>query len=161
MGTRISLRTPAPKTYPGRTRTCNLWFRRPTPYPLGHRASASLAKLVASSPRPYSSRKIEIPRQQGPSPQTCSTSKPKPEHWRTNVALHCVNGTTPHTPRGIEASLAMPPQLASTIACEALCGRPYAELQPRKAAPTLWNPRVEPPWRELIANITLLTNRLQ
>jgi hypothetical protein len=26
---------------PGRTRTCNLWFRRPTPYPLGHRASCS------------------------------------------------------------------------------------------------------------------------
>jgi hypothetical protein len=25
---------------PGRTRTCNLWFRRPTPYPLGHRAIA-------------------------------------------------------------------------------------------------------------------------
>ena len=24
---------------PGRTRTCNLWFRRPTPYPLGHRAN--------------------------------------------------------------------------------------------------------------------------
>ena len=23
---------------PGRTQTCNLWFRRPTPYPLGHRA---------------------------------------------------------------------------------------------------------------------------
>ena len=23
---------------PDRTRTCNLWFRRPTPYPLGHRA---------------------------------------------------------------------------------------------------------------------------
>ena len=23
---------------PGRTRTCNLWFRNPTPYPLGHRA---------------------------------------------------------------------------------------------------------------------------
>ena len=23
---------------PGRIRTCNLWFRRPTPYPLGHRA---------------------------------------------------------------------------------------------------------------------------
>ena len=22
----------------GRTRACNLWFRRPTPYPLGHRA---------------------------------------------------------------------------------------------------------------------------
>ena len=28
------------KADPGRTRTCNLWFRRPTPYPLGHRASA-------------------------------------------------------------------------------------------------------------------------
>ena len=26
------------KDDPGRTRTCNLWFRRPTPYPLGHRA---------------------------------------------------------------------------------------------------------------------------
>ena len=24
---------------PGRTRTCNLWFRRPPPYPLGHRTS--------------------------------------------------------------------------------------------------------------------------
>ena len=24
---------------PGRVRTCNLWFRRPTPYPLGHRTS--------------------------------------------------------------------------------------------------------------------------
>ena len=24
---------------PGRTRTCNLWFRRPMPYPLGHRTS--------------------------------------------------------------------------------------------------------------------------
>ena len=27
------------KDDPGRTRTCNLWFRRPTPYPLGHRAN--------------------------------------------------------------------------------------------------------------------------
>ena len=27
------------KSVPGRTRTCNLWFRRPTPYPLGHRAA--------------------------------------------------------------------------------------------------------------------------
>ena len=27
---------------PGRTRTCNLWFRRPTPYPLGHRANRKL-----------------------------------------------------------------------------------------------------------------------
>ena len=25
---------------PGRTRTCNLRFRRPTPYPLGHGADA-------------------------------------------------------------------------------------------------------------------------
>ena len=29
---------------PGRTRTCNLWFRRPTPYPLGHRASCLVRK---------------------------------------------------------------------------------------------------------------------
>ena len=29
---------PAKENDPGRTRTCNLWFRRPTPYPLGHRA---------------------------------------------------------------------------------------------------------------------------
>ena len=28
---------------PGRTRTCNLWFRRPTPYPLGHRATYPLS----------------------------------------------------------------------------------------------------------------------
>ena len=28
---------------PGRTRTCNLWFRRPTPYPLGHRARCMLS----------------------------------------------------------------------------------------------------------------------
>ena len=27
------------KSDPGRTRTCNLWFRGPTPYPLGHRAA--------------------------------------------------------------------------------------------------------------------------
>ncbi len=31
---------------PGRTRTCNLWFRRPTPYPLGHRASGKLPLLT-------------------------------------------------------------------------------------------------------------------
>ena len=30
------------KCDPGRTRTCNLWFRRPTPYPLGHRAAAAI-----------------------------------------------------------------------------------------------------------------------
>ena len=29
------------KCDPGRTRTCNLWFRRPTPYPLGHRAKCN------------------------------------------------------------------------------------------------------------------------
>ena len=27
---------------PGRTRTCNFWFRRPTPYPLGHRATCRI-----------------------------------------------------------------------------------------------------------------------
>ena len=32
-GQRMALR----KLDPGRTRPCNLWFRRPTPYPLGHR----------------------------------------------------------------------------------------------------------------------------
>ena len=26
---------------PGRTRACNLWFRRPTPYPLGHRTTCT------------------------------------------------------------------------------------------------------------------------
>ena len=29
---------------PGRTRTWNLWFRRPTPYPLGHRATDACRK---------------------------------------------------------------------------------------------------------------------
>ena len=29
---------------PGRTRTCNLWFRRATPYPLGHRALRLVAE---------------------------------------------------------------------------------------------------------------------
>ena len=32
-GQRMALR----KLDPGRTRTCNLWFQKPTPYPLGHR----------------------------------------------------------------------------------------------------------------------------
>ena len=32
---------------PGRTRACNLWFRRPTPYPLGHRAIWHRASQVA------------------------------------------------------------------------------------------------------------------
>ena len=31
---------PKDQNDPGRTRTCNLWFRRPTPYPLGRRATA-------------------------------------------------------------------------------------------------------------------------
>ena len=35
LGPSVSLRTAYD---PGRTRTCNLWFRRSTPYPLGHRA---------------------------------------------------------------------------------------------------------------------------
>ena len=30
----------------GRTRTCNLWFRRPTPYPLGHAASHDTFQLT-------------------------------------------------------------------------------------------------------------------
>ncbi len=33
------------KSDPGRTRTCNLWFRRPTPYPLGHRASRNTPQI--------------------------------------------------------------------------------------------------------------------
>ena len=33
---------------PGRTRTCNLWFRRPTPYPLGHRALQQLHAVLPS-----------------------------------------------------------------------------------------------------------------
>ena len=37
---------------PGRTRTCNLWFRRPTPYPLGHRATCSLTCMMFTSPVP-------------------------------------------------------------------------------------------------------------
>ena len=31
---------------PGRTRACNLWPRRPTPYPLGHKAHVSFAVIV-------------------------------------------------------------------------------------------------------------------
>eukprot|EP00975_Prorocentrum_lima_P015654 3318928-Prorocentrum_lima.AAC.1 len=39
---------------PGRTRTCNLWLRRPTPYPLGHRALNKLALLdILMSARLY------------------------------------------------------------------------------------------------------------
>ena len=34
---------------PGRTRTCNLWFRRPTPYPLGHRANVIASALACST----------------------------------------------------------------------------------------------------------------
>ena len=30
---------PPKRVDPGRTRACNLWFRRPTPYPLGHRTT--------------------------------------------------------------------------------------------------------------------------
>ncbi len=35
---------------PGRTRTCNLWFRGPTPYPLGHRACRNDRKNLARPP---------------------------------------------------------------------------------------------------------------
>ena len=38
---------------PGRTRTCNLWFRRPTPYPLGHRAlNGRLDRVLIKDPSP-------------------------------------------------------------------------------------------------------------
>ena len=32
---------------PARTPTCNLWFRRPTPYPLGHRAAGKMYGAAA------------------------------------------------------------------------------------------------------------------
>ena len=38
----VSCFAAAAESDPGRTRACNLWFRRPTPYPLGHRASDML-----------------------------------------------------------------------------------------------------------------------
>ena len=44
---------------PGRTRTCNLWFRRPTPYPLGHRTSCKnfgLLRITARSGMTKSAR---------------------------------------------------------------------------------------------------------
>ena len=36
-------------TEPGRTRTCNLWFRRPTLYPLGHRPLMYVRKAMCST----------------------------------------------------------------------------------------------------------------
>ena len=36
---------------PGRTRTCNLWFQRPAPYPLGHRAIGAKLKSAISKCR--------------------------------------------------------------------------------------------------------------
>ena len=50
-GCEIMIRSRKPELWagttddPGRTRACNLWFRRPTPYPLGHRATALLRYL--------------------------------------------------------------------------------------------------------------------
>ena len=44
-------RQPGAKFDPGRTRACNLWFRRPTPYPLGHRAARTLISRINSSRR--------------------------------------------------------------------------------------------------------------
>ena len=38
----LIVKTAEIKIDPGRTRTCNLWFRRPTPYPLGHRATLQI-----------------------------------------------------------------------------------------------------------------------
>ena len=51
---------------PGRTRTCNLWFRRPTPYPLGHRASCDLARTTGCkdyAARLYNTAGGNMPRQ--------------------------------------------------------------------------------------------------
>ena len=42
-------RQPGAKFDPCRTRTCNLWFRRPTPYPLGHRAARTLISRINTS----------------------------------------------------------------------------------------------------------------
>ena len=44
---------------PGRTRTCNLWFRRPTPYPLGHRALSLGMKFLSNSTFPSAYKRIE------------------------------------------------------------------------------------------------------
>ena len=37
---------PPKRVDPGRTRACNLWFRRPTPYPLGHRTTRKKLDFV-------------------------------------------------------------------------------------------------------------------
>ena len=42
---------------PGRTRTCNLWFRRPTPYPLGHRATGHTSYSVLRAQRVISAKR--------------------------------------------------------------------------------------------------------
>ena len=58
---------------PGRTRTCNLWFRRPTPYPLGHRAWCSQAMashqlgqlaVLFNCKLPYTHYKLDLGSQQ-------------------------------------------------------------------------------------------------
>ena len=43
--------------HPGRTRTCNLWFRRPTPYPLGHRATGHTSYSVLRARRVISAKR--------------------------------------------------------------------------------------------------------
>ena len=43
----------------GRSRTCNLWFRRPTPYPLGHRVSHQLVALTRITAKAFGSRKSD------------------------------------------------------------------------------------------------------
>ena len=45
---------------PGKTRTCNLWFRRPMPHPLGHITSSNTG-----------SRPLELQLQIPPSTRTC------------------------------------------------------------------------------------------
>ena len=46
---------------PGTTRACNLWFRRPTPYPLGHRTSCESLGLVSNKARALPDRLHENP----------------------------------------------------------------------------------------------------
>ena len=49
---------------PGRTRASNLWFRRPTPYPLGHRTSCESLGLVSNKARACLTSCMRIRRQE-------------------------------------------------------------------------------------------------
>ena len=58
---------------PGRTRTCNLWFRRPTPYPLGHRTTCD--------PHTFGFRMSHVrfcTHRAGPSPAPRASAEAKP-----------------------------------------------------------------------------------